>query len=76
MWNGYLSLYNICSVEFLKVFFEFWIVGFHCLLYSHLLLLCLCWCIAAHLSALLPVVDQWNRVKPQAGMCIVSPACM
>ncbi len=36
---------------------------------------CLCWCIAASLGALAPPVDQWNSVKPLAGIQIMSPAC-
>lgn len=39
---------------------------------SDLLFPCLCRRIDAHLCALLPPVDQWNNIKPLAGMCFVS----
>ncbi len=44
-----------------------------CLLVGSLLLLCFCWCIAAYFGVLPPPVDQWNNVKPQAGLDIASP---
>lgn len=38
----------------------------------YLLLLCLCWHIAVFLGMLPLPVDQWNSMKPLAGMCIVT----
>lgn len=43
----------------------------HCLLASSLLLPCLRWCVAGFVGALHPPVDYWNRVKLQAGLCIM-----
>lgn len=37
---------------------------------------CLCWHIAAFLGTLSPPVDQWNGVKPFAGVCGASPVCL
>ncbi len=54
-----------------------WSIFFTYLLVSSVLLSCLCWSIAAFFDVLPPLLDQWNSVKPLAGMCIAcSCECM
>ncbi len=58
-----LLIKHLQSHFYLKVWF----------LYIHVYLLT--YFVGTLLHFLLPPVDQWNSVKPVAGMCIISPTC-
>ena len=61
------SIINICKADYIKYFKS-------CIACS-LLLSCFCWCIAVFLGRFLHPVDQWDDVKPLAGLCITSTTC-